>query len=393
MIAKYLLIDYCLRYNSLNRDEGSFLQRAFEGRVQVHFFKYELKRFIISRFLVSLGFKFFFRLALILGVSAVNAGALKVNVKAPYAILVDANTGKVLYEKRGHISVPPASTTKIGTVLYALELLGDGDLDQMITVPAECLVRMEKPVKIENGYKIPPYWLESDGMSMNLLPGEVISLRSLIEGAMLWSANDAANVIAYHFGGTIPAFIEGLNAYLKLIGCHETHFDNPSGLNFPTHKTSAYDLALMAREARRFPLMYEIAQMLEFERPKTNKRPSKLYTAYNGLIREGQFHYPHATGLKTGYIEDAGFCVVSTAESGDRSLIAVLLKEDDKKQRWRDAITLFNAGFQEELVSRPLYKMEETVLFRKVDRGSKRLRAGLQSDLNLTYYPDRKSVV
>ncbi len=332
-------------------------------------------------------FKFFFVALLILAPQFTFAQPLKIKVKAPYAILVDVDTGKVLYSKRGDVPAHPASTTKIGTFLYALELLGDGDLDQEVTVPAECVVKMEKRVKIENDYKIAPYWLESDGMSMDLLPGEKIPLRALFVAGMLWSANDAANVVAHHFGGTIPAFVDGLNAYLQQIGCKDTHFDNPSGLHFPTHITTAHDLARMAIEARRYPILYEISRMQIFERPKTNKRPAREYSAYNKMLKEGRLYYPHATGLKTGYIENAGYCLVSTAESQERKLIAVLLKEEDKNQRYRDAITMFNAAFQEEKVSRTLYTKDETLLYREVERGASRLKTTIESDLAITYYP------
>ncbi|MCI5052474.1 MAG: D-alanyl-D-alanine carboxypeptidase [Simkaniaceae bacterium] len=337
---------------------------------------------------LSCGFKvqFFFGA---LAITSVFGQPLKVKVKSPYAVLMDANSGKVLYSKRGDAQTYPASTTKIATLLYVVELL-DGKFDDECLATSDLLKKVTGKQKIESDYAFPAYYLQPDGTSFNICSNEKLPIEALLYGIILTSGNDASNVVANHLGGTIPHFMDAFNAYLKHIGCRQTHFANPHGLHYPTHKTTACELAKITREALKHPIIRKILNTVEFQRPKTNKQPPIDIINSNRLLKPGKFYYPHAIGGKTGYTDAAGNCLVAIANNGDRELIAVIFKAPEGRQNYRDAITLFDAGFSEKLQSRPLYKQKETNFVREVGHSNQRLKATIKEDVFLSYYPSEE---
>src|SRR6185437_6437502 len=132
--------------------------------------------------------------------------------------------------------------------------------------------------------------------------GEEMPLKEYLYGMMVRSGNDAANVIAEYVSGSIPTFMQELNDYLKQIGCLNTTFCNPHGLHHPDHKTTAFDMALLTREAMKNPVFREIVSTVRHKRPKTNKRPAAVLVQTNRIIKSGtQYYYPKAIGVKTGY--------------------------------------------------------------------------------------------
>ena len=197
------------------------------------------------------------------------------SIKTPNALIMNAKTGRVLYEKNAHDLVFPASTTKIATLTYALKILEDNDLNKVITCPYECLKSVATSYKIAKDYNLPLYWLETDGSTFELRPFEQIPIHSLLYGLMLRSGNDAANVIAHHLSGDVPTFVGEMNEFLQSIGCKSTYFCNPHGLHAPWHQTTAFDMALITKEALKSPLIRKIVSTVEFERPKTNKASAK----------------------------------------------------------------------------------------------------------------------
>jgi len=309
------------------------------------------------------------------------------SIKTPHALVMNAKTGAVLFEKNAYDLVFPASTTKIATALYVLHSLEEPSLDNLVTCPYECLKSVATTYKISKDYNIPLYWLENDGTSYGLRPFEQISIRALLFGLMLSSGNDAANVLAYHVGGDILTFMSGLNEYLRTIGCKTTYFCNPHGLHAPWHQTTAYEMALIAKEALKYPLLREIVSTMEYERPKTNKSGSKLIKQSNRLLKQGEFFYPNAFGMKTGYTSCAKSNLVATASNGLRELIVVLHSSEDKKQRYRDAIALFDAVFNETEVFRLLFNKYENVFT------NGELDAHLHEDLFLNYYPSEEPTI
>ena len=208
-------------------------------------------------------------------------GQLHVEVSARSAILMNAETGAILYEKDSHIPRYPASTTKIATALYGLEK--KPQLEQMVSVSADAL--RIKPVKDKEG--VPSYWDEVDGTKMGLVRGEILSLEALFYGLMRMSGNDASNVIAEHLSSSIPAFISEMNSYVYDLGCKNTRFCNPHGLHHDDHFTTAYDMCLITQRALQIPKFRELVSRGFYEKPQTNKQPKTEIQPRNALLKGG----------------------------------------------------------------------------------------------------------
>ncbi|MDX8431079.1 MAG: D-alanyl-D-alanine carboxypeptidase family protein [Candidatus Algichlamydia australiensis] len=309
---------------------------------------------------------------------------LQVPVNAKAAIVMNAETGRVLFEKKGYELAYPASTTKIATLLYALIKKGD-QLEQEVEVKSYTLSRMNQEMKEARNYRIPPYWLQPDGTSIHLQRGEKISFEALLYGLMLHSGNDAANVIADYVSGSISTFTRDLNLYLKKIGCTNTHFANPHGLHFPTHKTTAYDLAKMASCGLKHPTFRKVVLSKGYNCPKTNKSDVRELVQKNELIMDGRFHYEGALGIKRGTHSKAGYCLVAAAKYEGRTLVAVVLGCDDNKSRYRDVIALFDTAFAEKKVSRKLYNRDENLFSKQMKKHL--IKARLKDDVSLSYFP------
>ncbi len=327
----------------------------------------------------------FFSFFLLSFVSA-NGEQLDVKVSAKSAILMNAETGAILFEKKGDERAYPASLTKIATCLYAVKKNKKG-LGELVSCPYHCLRRMNKSVKVAHNYKDPAYLLEPDGTHFWIKRGEEISFKDLLYGLMLASGNDAANYIAYYLGGNIPKFMQGMNSYLKEIGCEDTNFENPHGLHHPKHYSTARDIAIITKAALKEEVIQTIVSTKEYERVETNLQTAKRIQNKDQMIQPGKFFYPQASGMKTGYHSDAGYTYASVAKNGERTLIAVLLGCDNTHQRYRDAIRLFEAAFEEEKVERLLFNKEENTFSRELKQGRKQLNATLTEDIAIAYFP------
>lgn len=328
-----------------------------------------------------------FILSLFLLVMAVAHGEqLDVTVSAKSAILINADTGAVLYEKNVDDKAYPASLTKIATCLYALKKNKKG-LNEVVSCPHHCLRKMNKSVKVAHNYKDPAYLLEPDGTHYMIKRGEELSFKELLYGLMISSGNDAANYLAYYIGGNIPKFMRGMNDYLKEIGCIDTQLSNPHGLHHPKHYSTARDIALITREAFKEDLIKSIVSTKEHMRAETNLQTAKKVQNSNQLILPGKFFYPSAIGMKTGYHSDAGYTYAGAAKNNGRTLIVVLLGCKDSHQRFRDAIRLFDAAFDEEKEQRLLFNKEENTFSREVKQAKESLKATLTDDIAISYYP------
>ena len=237
-------------------------------------------------------------------------------LSAPSAILMEASTGTILYEKDANTSLHPASITKIMTAILVIE--NNTDFNQVITA--------SKTAAAE------------DGTSLYLLEGDKLTLMTGLYGTMLRSGNDAAVAIAEHTAGSVKKFVKMMNAKAKELGMTDTHFVNCTGLPAEGHVTSAWDIALMSRELiekhpdiRRYTTIWmDTLRDGTFQLANTNK-----------LIR----FYDGATGLKTGSTDSAKYCLSATAEREGMELIAVVLKSPTGQQRFEDAKALLNYGF------------------------------------------------
>ena len=312
---------------------------------------------------------------------------LKIPVSAKQAILMNADTGAVLYEKRSEELAYPASLTKIATCLYVIKTYKK-DLNTIVHCPDYCLRSLSKAIKASRTYQDLPYLLEPDGSHYLLKKGEKLSIQELLYGLMIASGNDAANVLAHYTGGSISECVAGMNRYLKEIGCEKTHFSNPHGLHHPQHYSTAKDMALIVKEALKVPLIRTIVATKEHERPQTNLQPSKTFQNKNLLIQPGKFFYPQAIGMKTGYHSDAGYTYAAVAKHQDRTLIAVLLGcPGSYFECFQDAIQLFEAAFEEEKRERFLFNKEDNLFCRRLKGGKKGLQAVLTQDVIVSYYP------
>ncbi|MCE5319296.1 MAG: D-alanyl-D-alanine carboxypeptidase [Parachlamydia sp.] len=314
------------------------------------------------------------------------AAQLSIALHAEAAILINAENGAVLYEKNARKLYYPASITKIATALYALKQKGS-HLDDLITAEQEALGSTTADAKLRSNFTLPPYWLENDGTHIGIKRGEQLSLRDLMYGMMLVSGNDAANVIAQYVGGTIPKFMEGLNRYLKDLGCKNTTLHNPHGLHFPQHQTTAQDMALISREAMKDPFFCQVVATVRRPRPKTNKQEVSTLVQGNMLLRSGKYYYPQAIGIKTGYHARAGHTMVAAARKDGRTLIAVLLKEKKRPELFQDAVKMFEAAFQQAKVQRILVRAGVRDQNLSVKGAVKPAVPYLKEDLSISYYP------
>lgn len=314
------------------------------------------------------------------------AEPLRFEVRGESAILMNADTGAILFDYQSFTPLYPASTTKIATALYVLKLHGD-ELDMPITAELDSVVSVTQEAKRKSKYTLPAHWLEPDGTHIAIKKGEILTLRVLLQGLLIASGNDAANVIAHELGPTVPVFMKGLNAYLKEIGCQNTHFCNPHGLHDPQHQTTAYDLALIAKEALKYPVFRDIVSQTRFLRPKTNKQSAATFLQTNRLLRPGKFHYPKAIGIKTGYHSKAKKTFVGAARSDGRTLIVVLLGYQDRNAIFEDATKLFEAAFNQPKVQRIFLKAGVQSFKQDLPKANRTVQTYLSEPLKLEYYP------
>ena len=252
-----------------------------------------------------------------ISVNVALAAALPPQVDAEAAVLMVAGTNKMLLEKNASGIMYPASTTKIMTLITAIE---KGDPNSIVTVSTKASA--------------------CDGSSLELSAGDKLTLRNAETGMMLVSGNDAAEAIAEQVAGSIPAFVDMMNINAVNIGAKNTHFSNPHGLPDPAnHYTTAYDLALIASYAMQNPDFVKIVSTREYDVNFINRNPSHV-TNTNKLLKT----YPGFNGIKTGYTDAAGDCLVAGANRKGVQLIAVLLNDD---YRWTDATKLLDYGFQQ----------------------------------------------
>ncbi len=291
----------------------------------------------------------------LIGELSITAAPLNMQVHAEAAILMNADTGAILYEKQSHEQHYPASITKIATAIYALLKNGD-KLDEVIIAQQDAVGAVSEEQVKKSNYSLPAYRIKMGSSHIGIKRGEKLTLRDLIYGMMLPSGNDAPNVIAQHIGGTIPQFMVELNAYLQSIGCTRTHFSSPHGLHHPMHYTTAYDMAILTKEALKNEQFREIISTITYKRPKTNMQEATTFVQTNRLLRKGPFYYPKAIGVKTGYGTPALHTFVGAATDQGRTLVAVLLCCKERDQIFKDTIALFEAAFNEKKISKEYFK-------------------------------------
>lgn len=248
-------------------------------------------------------------------------------IEAQSAIVMEASTGTVLYEKNIHDPLYPASITKIMTTLIALEKT---NLDEIVTFSHNSLFDIEAGSSIIGGVN------EGDKMTME----------QCLYGIMLCSGNEAAYAVAEHIGGDISTFVKMMNEKAKELGCQDTNFKNPHGLHDEEHFVSAYDMAIISKAALKNSIFRTITGTVYYEFPPTQKGERRPRTNHHKMLPGLGYSYEGCIGGKTGGTQAAGSTLVTFAQRNNMTLITVVLNEKDPSQ-YNDTKALLDYGFDE----------------------------------------------
>ncbi|NMA94825.1 MAG: D-alanyl-D-alanine carboxypeptidase [Clostridiales bacterium] len=260
---------------------------------------------------------------------------MRMNLFSKGAVLMDGKTGDILYSKNQNKTFYPASITKVLTALIVVE---NADLDDIVVVGDEIDI------------------LPADSSLSGIEKGEEYSVYDLLMGLMLVSGNDAANSLAVYTArqmedetlsadDALDAFAKYMNTRAKELGARNSHFINPHGYHSDGHYTTAYDMALIAREAISHDEIIKIASTDRYQVKGLN------WTNTNYMVVQGSTgYYEYATGLKTGHTSIAKYCLITTAKKNDKELISVILKSSSRG-RWKDARALMDYGFGDKKIN------------------------------------------
>lgn len=258
---------------------------------------------------------------------------LNSSMKAEAAVVMEASTGKVVYNKNATKVMYPASTTKILTAIIAIEKCSLNDM----AIASEHAI-----TSIPSGYT-----------DANIQVSETLSIKDLLYALMLSSANEAAVILAEHISGSTEEFAKVMNEKAKEIGCQNSNFVNPNGLHDKNHYSTAYDLALITKYAMKNETFREIVSTVSYSLPATKVYPynTRTCTNTNSLIIvnkknvSNNYYRDYVTGVKTGYTSPAGNCLVASGNKNGLEFITVVLGEKAKEVRYVDTINMFDFAY------------------------------------------------
>lgn len=276
--------------------------------------------------------------------------------EAKSAILIERDTGEVLYEKNPHEKLPPASMTKIMTMLLIMEAIDEG--------------------KLSYGEKVrtSEYAASMGGSQIFLEPGEEMTVDELLRAIAIGSANDASVAMAERIAGSEEAFVEMMNEKAKELGLKDTNFVNTTGLPAEGHYSSAYDMAIMARELLKYEEITKYTSKYEdYLREHTDQKFWLVNT--NRLVK----FYPGVDGLKTGFTSEAGYCLTATAKKNGMRVIAVVFGAPTPKSRNAQITKMLDYAFHQ-YQAHPVYKRNETVARVDVSKGKQTSVAAVTSE-------------
>jgi D-alanyl-D-alanine carboxypeptidase (penicillin-binding protein 5/6) len=299
-----------------------------------------------------------------LGVAVPAYGADDMNLNCKSAVLMDFGSGKIIYEQNSHERLAPASVTKVMTMLLTIEALDSGkiSLEDKVTISAQASSKNNK------------------GTMLLLEQGEVRTVKDLLYGIAVESANDACIAMAEHISGSEEEFVKLMNKRAKELGANDTNFVNPNGLPAAGHVTSAHDLALMSRELLKHDNIFQfISQyMIKVTVGKKDNVVRELVNK-NKMLK----FYNDVDGIKTGWTEDAGYCISVTAKRNNLRLISVVMGAPKVEIRNREARKLIDYGFANFTsftVAKKGDKMQEV----KVSKGNSiKVNAVIDSDISV----------
>ena len=282
------------------------------------------KRIVGVVLLFSLSFALFFTPAFVYGKDVEDKKEVSMKVESKAVILMDAGSGKVLYEKNKNKKLSLASVTKVMTILLILEDIDEGKINMADRVT------------------ISDYASKMGGSQLFMEEGESRTVEELFYAIIIESANDACAAMGEFIGGSIEKFILMMNDKAKELGMKNTHFVNSNGLPADDHYSCAYDIAIMTKEVCKYPDVFKISStwQKDIQIGKNNDKERTLNNT-NKLLKMND----KVDGLKTGYTADAGHCIAATGKDGDLRLIAVILGAPDSKTRFSEANKLLNYGF------------------------------------------------
>ncbi|MDQ0418115.1 D-alanyl-D-alanine carboxypeptidase (penicillin-binding protein 5/6) [Croceifilum oryzae] len=299
-----------------------------------------LKRISISVF-ISI-----FVLSLFVPRAIVHAAELDLAPNAKSAVLMDADTGTVIYEKNSHEKLPPASITKVMTMLLVMEAIE------------------QKKLKMTDSVTVSENASSKGGSQIFLEPGESMTVHDLLKGVAIGSANDASVALAEHIGGTEENFVAMMNKRAVALGLKDTKFQNPNGLPVADHYSSAYDIALLSRELLKHPEITKYTSLYQDYLRQDSKKPFWLVNT-NKLVR----FYQGLDGLKTGFTTEARFCLTATAKRDNFRVISVVLGEPDSKMRNQEISKMLDYAFSQ-YTNYTFYKKGDLIAKVGVDKGN-----------------------
>lgn len=301
----------------------------------------------------------------------------EVSTYSSTCLLMEASTGKVIYEKNGYEKAYPASTTKIMTAILTLE---------------HCNLTDVATASYEAVYSVPVGYSNA-----NIQVGEELTINQLLNVLLINSANEAANVLAEHIAGSIDSFATMMNAKAEEIGCLNTHFVNPNGVHNGNHYSTAYDLALMGRYAMKNDIFREFVNTKFYTLPATNKylTNDRVFGTTNELLKKDtrdsvdNYYYEYCTGIKTGYTNAAKSCIVASAKKDDIEYIVVILgagtTDNGLSARYLDCKTLFNYAFENYTVKKLNDEQADlkTINIPNGTLSTKHLKVKIQDEINV----------
>lgn len=245
-------------------------------------------------------------------------------VAADGAVLIDMNSGSILYQKNKDTKYYPASTTKIMTALLVLERCGTGDVVTVGKTPSSFV----------------------DGSKIYVFLDERMTVDQMLHALLIESANDVAIALAEHVSGSEAEFAKLMTRRAMELGCKNTNFANSNGLDDENHYTTAYDLSLIAMEAMKNQTFRDIVSTKKYTLPPTNRQSeARYFYSNNRILLDTKYHVEGADGVKVGYTDRAGHSFVGSATRGNMKLMVVLLHDNNKPGMWKDAKGLLEYGF------------------------------------------------
>jgi D-alanyl-D-alanine carboxypeptidase (penicillin-binding protein 5/6) len=272
---------------------------------------------------------------------------IKLAEQSSSAILMEQDSGSVLYEKNSHEKLPPASMTKIMTLILVMEAIDKGKINWNDKV------------------RVSEYAASMGGSQIFLEPGEQMTVEDMVKGIAIGSANDASVAMAEHLSGSMESFVQLMNEKAKQLGLKDTFFKNPTGLPTAGHYTSAHDMALMGKELLKHEEVTKFTGLYEdYLRENTDKKFWLVNT--NRLVK----FYPGVDGLKTGFTNEAKYCLTATANKNGMRVIAVVMGAPTPKERNAQITSMLDYAFTQ-FSTKKLFDRHEIIKEVKVQKGSK----------------------